>query len=255
MTGYPGLVAAAVPNICRPPAPGLPIGPRMLVFGCARSGTTLLVNLLRTFDRVRVHGSEHCASDLFDDPYPGWVALKRTAHCAEHLVTDLPSLRRAVWILDIVRDPRDVVTSVLEPFPGYYCGYDRWDRDLRVSEHLAGQHRRYLRIRYEELVLRPDEVQRDLADVLGLSIQSRFSDFPAPMPGALPAAAVQALGGVRRLDAGGVGRWRQDEHHARVSQQLAAHPRMEETLRWMGYPPTDLGASIHHLSEGTVTPE
>lgn len=235
------LVAPSVPNTCRPPSADSPIGPRVLVFGCARSGTTLLVNLLRTFSGVVVSEGECCSTELLDHPDPGWVAAKRTAHCAEHLIADLPLLRHDVWILDIVRDPRDVVTSVLAPFPGYYCGYKRWDRDLRVSEALAGRHLRYLRIRYEELVLRPDEVQRAIADIVGLEPEVCFSDFLQVMPQTLPASALQALGGVRPLDSGRIGRWR-NHHLARVHSQLAEHPSMEEMLQWMGYPPTTRSA-------------
>lgn len=229
------LVPASVRNICRPPASRRSNGPRILVFGCARSGTTLLVNLLRTFSGVVIRDGEHCTADLLDEPEPGWVAVKRTAHCAEHLLADLAILRSQVWILDIVRDPRDVVTSVLTRFPGYYCGYDRWDRDLRVSEALAGRHSRYLRIRYEELVRRPNDLQRDIADILGLTSAVAFSDFVQIMP-TLPVPAVEALGGVRPLDPRRIGRW---QHHlTRVQEQLGDHPRMEDTLQWMGYPPT-----------------
>jgi hypothetical protein len=182
------LVHPTVPNICRRPTSGTMAGPRILVFGCARSGTTLLLNLLRTYEQVVVREAEQCVTNLLEDPHPGWVASKRTAHCAEHLCADLPFLRQGVWILDIIRDPRDVITSVLEPFPGYYCGFERWDRDLRVSEVLAGRHLRYLRIRYEELVARPDDVQQNLADILALTptvpfgTSSRSCRTPCPPP-------------------------------------------------------------------------
>lgn len=235
------LTSASVARSCHQPTPGAPRGPRILVFGCARSGTTLLLNLLRTFDGIRVRDGEHCVGDLLDDPHPGWVAVKRTPYCAEHLVADLPVLRSGVWIIDIIRDPRDVVTSVLEPFPGYYCGYERWDRDVRVSEFLAGRHLRYVRIRYEELVHHPDDLQDDLASILGLRPRTAFSDFVRLVPRTLPRSAVRALGGVRDLDPSGVGRWRQRQHTIRVREQMSAHPRMEETLRWMGYPPSASG--------------
>ena len=54
-------LVSLVPNLCRrPQAAGTPAGPRVLVFGCARSGTTVLVHLLRTFTGVLVReGTPH----------------------------------------------------------------------------------------------------------------------------------------------------------------------------------------------------
>ena len=90
------MIPATVPRTCRPPAPGpAPAGPRVFVFGCARSGTTLLLHLFHTFTDTIVLDGEHCMSDLLAHPGTRPVIAKRTPHCAEHLLTDLPGCSRS----------------------------------------------------------------------------------------------------------------------------------------------------------------
>lgn len=229
---------------CRPPADSLtPAGPRIFVFGCARSGTTLLLNLFRTFTTATVLDGEHCSTDLREHPGDQTVIAKRTPHCAEHLLTDLPHLK-PLWIIDVVRDPRDVITSRLAPWPSYYCGFERWARDTATTAALRGRHLRLLHLRYEDLLDHPDAIQADLADILGLTPATRFSDWPQGLPADLSAQARSALGGLRPLTPDRAGRWRHDpQHRARIRAQLQEHTSMELLLRAAGYPPTDLQAS------------
>lgn len=224
---------------CPPRCIGPPDGPRIFVFGCARSGTTLLLNLLRTFNGVNVMEGEHCVRQLVTYPSAGWVAAKRRAHCADHLSADLPDLR-PVWIIDIMRDPRDVVTSRLATFPGFYCDYPRWDRDVRVAAALRGRHLRMLHLRYEHLVTAGDQVQQDLGAMLGLEARVPFSSHLSVMPPDLTRSTRLQLGGVRPLSGERVGRWRYDPAALdRVAEQLRMHPGMESSLQAAAYDPTE----------------
>jgi hypothetical protein len=224
-----------------------PAGPRIFVFGCARSGTTLLLNLLRTLDGVSLLERESCVRDLVANPSPGWLAAKRKAHCADHLLADLPHLR-PVWIIDIVRDPRDVITS-RQPGPdpryanpawgGFYCDYPRWERDVRVAAAMRGRHLRMLHVRYEHLVTACDQVQQDLCAVLGLQARVPFSDHLSVMPADLAESTRKMLNGVRPVSGDRVGRWRYDSRAVdRVAEQLRLHPGMESWLQAAAYAPT-----------------
>jgi hypothetical protein len=230
------MIDPRLPVTCPAPIDGRPLaGPRIFVFGSARSGTTLLLNLFRTFTGVTVLDREHCVRTLAADPTPGWVAAKRTPHCADHLSADLAAVAD-IWIVDIVRDPRDVVTSRLAKWPGYYCDFPRWKRDVGAAGRLRGRHLRLLHVRYEQLVTAGDAIQRGLADILGLRTRVPFSRFPAVVPADISEQAQAALGGVRPLSGDRIGRWRDDvASRRRVAEQLHAHPHMEILLQAAGY--------------------
>jgi hypothetical protein len=228
-----------------------PAGPRIFVFGCARSGTTLLLNLMRTFDGVSVVDREQCLRDLVADPSAGWVVAKRKIHCAEHMLADLANLRQ-VWIIDILRDPRDVITSRQKrdprnsspTFEGFYCDYPRWERDVRAAAALRGCHTRMLHVRYEHLVTACDQVQQDLGAVLGLEARVPFSNHVSVMPADISEATRGMLNGVRPVSDDRVGRWRHDpKSFDRVAEQLRLHPDMESWLQAVAYAPTKTQAT------------
>ncbi len=238
-----------------------PAGPRIFVFGCARSGTTLLLNLMRTFDGVSVVDREHCLRDLVADPSPGWVVGKRKIHCGDHLLTDMADLRQ-VWIIDILRDPRDVITSRQKgdrrnssrSFDGFYCDYSRWDRDVRVAASLRGRHTRMLHVRYEHLVAACDQVQEDLGAVLGLEARVPFSNHVSVMPADVSDATRGMLNGIRPVSDDRVGRWSYDPRSVeRVADQLRLHPEMETLLQAAGYEPSDQATSPPPAHPGSPT--
>jgi hypothetical protein len=241
------LTSTSFQNSCPTRSVEQPAGPRIFIIGCARSGTTLLLNLMRTFDGVSVMDHETCLRELVANPSAGWVTAKRKAHCAGHLLEDLPDLRQ-VWVIDIVRDPRDVITSTREgPDPrdfqptwdGFYCDLQRWRRDVLVAAALRGRHMRMLHVRYEHLVKACDQVQQDLAAMLGLEARVPFSSHLSVMPEDLPESTRIMLGGVRPVSSDRVGRWRQDPRSRdRVAEQLRLHPDMESWLQAAAYPPT-----------------
>lgn len=237
------MIPADIPDVCRPLNPdAVASAPRIFVVGCARSGTTLLLHLFRAFADVVVLDREHCATDLVEHPDPRPVVAKRTPHCATHLAAPR-SVPPELWIIDVTRDPRDVITSRLPPYPGFYCGFDRWVRDITVSRALHARHERFLVVRYETLVADPDRVQHRLAGPLGLTIAHPFSSWPTFAPPELSEQATTALGGTRALTATAVGRWRRTTAtRRRVAEQLATHPGVEDVIRAAGYPPTDLTA-------------
>jgi len=209
---------------------------RIFIFGCARSGTTLLLNLFHTFAGVEVWDGENCFNALVAAPSAGTVVAKRTPTCADHLIEDATRCRNA-WIIEILRDPRDVVTSKLSG--EFYCDFARWRRDVLTGQRLAGWHIRLLRLRYEHLVSDPDDVQRTLAAALGLQPVESFRAFVDVVPASLSEVAQETLGGLRPIEAYRIQRWKTDaQQRRRVKAQIEEYPDMETMLRWTGYPPT-----------------
>ena len=213
-------------------------GRRIFIFGCARSGTTLLQNLLRTFADVDVWDGEHCINTLGSYPAARTLAAKRTSMCAEHLLSEMEYYIE-VPVLDIIRDPRDVVTSRLGLAGRFHCDFARWRRDVHVGLELARAHPVYVQICYEDLVLDPDRVQQELMRWLGLTVERPFSSFMDAVPANLSDVTQRALGGVRPVETFRIGRWMSDHlQRERVRVQLDRYPDMEVMLRAAGYSPT-----------------
>lgn len=219
-------------------------GSRIFIFGCARSGTTLLLNLFHTFSGVEVWDDEanyfeNCFNRLIVTPTTGTIVAKRTPTCGGHLVEDA-ARSRATWIVEMLRDPRDVVTSQLNG--EFYCDFNRWRSDVLTGQRLAGWHVRLLRLRYENLVSNPEDAQRSLAAALGLRADHSFTGFVDAVPSTLSEVAREILGGLRPIASDRVTRWTSDpRQRERVRSQLEEHPDMEAMLRWAGYPPTPTG--------------
>lgn len=232
------MTVARVPRSCSSAPATDPHEAVILVFGAARSGTTLLLNLMRCFAATSVIDGEVCSRRLDNDDPNRVVVGKREPWCAEHLRDDAPS-QPSLRIIDIVRDPRDVVTSRLAPFPGYYCGFERWRRDVVAARETAEAGAQLLTIRYEDLIVEPDESQARVARTFGLTPRGRFSQFPDQVPPELSDSAISALGGLRQLSTSDGGRWRRSPTDvARVLSQLDEHPDMEQRLVAAGYPST-----------------
>ncbi len=211
---------------------------KVFIFGCARSGTTLLLNLCRCFADTIVVDREHCIDEFeFYDTGRAHVVLKRTPKCAVTLPQSVAQ-HPDVWIVDICRDPRDVITSVHPGIEGYYTDFGRWMRDIQAVETILDRH---IRIRYENLVGQPSWVQRHLETTIGIMSARSFEEFVVVASGAhLSSRSVDALGGIRPLDTRGVGRWRSSRGHIeRVMKQVAEWPEMPQYLVKYGYEPDE----------------
>ncbi|MFM8290462.1 MAG: sulfotransferase [Planctomycetia bacterium] len=158
-------------------------GGRRLVFiaGCARSGTSLLKQLMAVFDDTAVYPRERTVWHFLEmaDAPEATLVVKRTADCHR----SLHRLPAAVDLVYCVRHPYDCLTSThpltshLRP---YHVTRDRWFAEYAALHRLqAGQpHRRITYVRYEDLVARPDDVQAAIAADLGLTAAGSFSRNP-----------------------------------------------------------------------------
>jgi hypothetical protein len=197
-----------------------------------------MLNLFRTFAGTTVWDREHCIRRLAEADDSAVVVAKRTPHCATHLAVELAT-KPEIWVVEVLRDPRDVVTSILNPEVGYYCDFPRWERDILTGLAIRGVHLRTIALRYETIVNQPNHVQEHLASILNLTPSTAFTSFPSVVPEELSPRSIEALGGVRPINAHRVGRWMHTSAgHRRVADQLHRWPRMEGLLRAVGYPPT-----------------
>ena len=197
-----------------------------------RTGTTLMMELMVScfeFDDCPIHEQSlllapNTGIDRFCSKNPGPDDL-RFALAALKKNPDL-------WIIGMVRDPRDVVVSRHLQSP------DEFWADLSAIKTRAkyllnsNTHDRFIIVRYEDLVNNPDAVQDALiACIPFLEKRARFSDFSKI---ARPSAnAKRALGGVRAISTNSIGRWR--DELPRLKGQIARYGPIEELLRTLGY--------------------
>lgn len=153
---------------------------RRLVFiaGCARSGTSLLKQLMAAFHDTAVCPRERTPwhfLEMADRPEAALV-VKRTAECHRKL----HRLPAAVDLIYCVRHPYDCLTSShpqtlhLRPF---HVTRERWFAEYEALERLRHEQpmRRITVVRYEDLVTRPDDVQAAIGSAVGLRPLEAFS--------------------------------------------------------------------------------
>lgn len=210
-----------------------------------------MLNLFRCFPDTIVKDREHPLSALAAAEEPATVVVKRTPACALTLSSDLGRYSY-VWLVDLVRDPRDVVTSVHPGIDGYYTDFGRWERDVLAAEQAERAHSRTIRLRYEDLVGASADVESFLRRRLTLGGGRSFADFEEMTRAAgIAPLSEQALGGIRPLDSRGVGRWRRPEHLHRILEQTSRYPQLLDYLVAYGYEPGH--GWLEELQRGVVS--
>lgn len=141
-----------------------------------------------------------------------------------------------LYIIYMVRDPRDVIVSRHAKQPDqYYASLSFYLRADCYAQQLIN-HPRFIAVRYEDLVRNPDQVQAEIAKKLTfLKFRHPFSEFH--LHANVSSNSVQALNGVRPPDEKSIGKWRQ--HLPRVAAQTAKFPSVLDILKRYNYEPSD----------------
>lgn len=202
-----------------------------------RCGTTLLFEAMKTcfqFDGAPEHEAPICQS-RYDFARGGVVLTKHPAEC--DLVRWPLRLDPGLVVICIIRDPRDMVVSTHSGRPGtYWASLRYWQLFLEHIGKLEVE-RRFVLIRYEDLVADPDGLQERICRCFPmLNKRYFFCDFHLH---ARPSnKALDALNGMRPIKADGVGSWK--NHLPRIKQQISIHGSISSSLVRFGYEPDDL---------------
>lgn len=199
-------------------------GRHIHITGPARSGTTLMKNLMHCYAMTCVTlGESHPSLDL-----PRRINVTKYPEDGPELYTDYPGVN----VIYMCRDPRDMYVSRLQ---GVRWWADRDRRqpgifDSKVDDFLTlARDPRTLVVRYEELVSYPDRVQQEIAHRFSLSIQDWFID------GHRWFLDEDGLGKVRSLDTDSVGVWRREENRGVVKAWMQENPGVTRYIQAMGY--------------------
>lgn len=151
---------------------------KILIAGCARSGTHLTMHLMACFQDTHVHLAEADATQFARmEGAARTLVVKRTWD--EH--KRLPGLSPEIRLIYCVRHPYDVLTSShphsrhLRP---YHVTRERWIAEYAALRQLRANQpqRSILYSRYEDMVADPDAMQQRLVAAFGLVPRIAFSE-------------------------------------------------------------------------------
>lgn len=195
-----------------------------------RTGTTLLAEVLNACTNV----DEFCEHEApVSAVHPGLDKIYLTKDPGDIASVKLPlMLNRDLYVVCIMRDPRDAIVSRHGgDREKYWTGLRYWKRFVKKLPSVKG-HQRFILIRYEDFVHNPDAVQERLIAAIpflrATGPFSRFHELAKPSK-----ASLSAMRDVRPIEPVGIGSWR--KHPGRVRQQIDIHGDISDELIMMGY--------------------
>lgn len=219
-------------------------GKPIVIGGCGRSGTTLLLSILSCHPKlfvigdetwtlchrsrkgspnertiIRIHGiMKYIVQQALHGTYERWCEKSPGNVRVYGRLLDYfgPDLR----ILNIVRDGRDVILS-RHPSNSekFYITPSRWIRDVQAGRELEG-HPQVLTVRYEDLVQEQESTLRRICRFLDIDFVGEFNGYPKTR-NILGSVEKNAwFGEATPINAKSVGKWRKCKHRDRVNQLL-----------------------------------
>ncbi|MFW6145864.1 MAG: sulfotransferase domain-containing protein [Planctomycetota bacterium] len=245
---------------------GLSPPKHITICGFPRSGTSMFSNMLgATLLGFRFDRRERRCTDALGER--GNRVSKRPLDILETRTFATNNVhRKDIMVLILLRDPRDVITSVHENVPNeYFIGYEAgcrvwgtYPNYQYAMDHVGlGEIYRAVQatreskavssvvLRYEDLVADPDAVQSRLAETFGLSFRGRSSEFHEH-----PDQHVFKPPNTRPLDPSlvkwdkqvsmqWVCRWTAPVHRRRILDQVSRYPGLLSMIRELGYETSD----------------
>lgn len=201
---------------------------KVIITGCARSGTTLMVHLMRYFYSTEVI--------LEDEKHPyDYQGLTDKVLVIKKPYQDVNNIQhfsiyellkygwKIVWML---RDGRDVISSKANG--EYHCDFMRWI-DSNTDYLNYWNNRAIHLVRYESLVKNPDAIMDGISDFIHQEFQADFHNFYNLMSSDKPMNSDIAP---RPLDINSIGNHK--NHPERVMQAMD-HTDFVKLLKIFGY--------------------
>ena len=227
----------------------------VVIGGCGRSGTSLLLSILSSHPRMTAipHETQLLCPGAYWPPGGGIsppdveglnetlsrIAIsaasvswcEKTPRNVLNFGAIIDVLGGSARLIHIVRDGRDVVLSRHPRDPeGFWVAPERWTGDVRAGLQFQS-HPQVLTLHYEDLVTDLRNSCQTLCRFLRLDYDDRLEHYPQF------ARVVESdawFGPARPVDASSIGRWKLPENAARV-QQLLEYPGAVPLLKELGY--------------------
>ncbi len=236
--------------------------PPIIIGGCGRSGTSLLLSVLSA--RPNIFAIPHETKAFCPSAYSKNVNLNaplKLARVAEILrAADikkgvarwcektpknvlfigriLAALDEDVRFINIVRDGRDVITSRHpKSHDQFYVGAERWITDVRAGLPFE-THRQVLVIRYEDLVLKFQETLERICGFIEETVDERLLDWHSHTTIRHHPAWFDD---VKQVHGHSIGRWQRPEYRDLVSRMMSDRDAIS-LLKHYGYVSSDTKA-------------
>jgi len=215
----------------------------ILVVGCGRSGTTLLLSILGAHSEILPIQEESYAFYPFpfrlgelireieaakEQKWTHWC--EKTPKHVRAIPEIVEAFKGKVKIIHIVRDGRDVVTSHHpNASEKYYVSPERWVADVG-----AGWENKQdtLLLRYEDLVQQSGNALQVVCEYLGLKMDAKMLEFENSSP--LQNNKAWEGGKAQAITKDRMARWQAPEHKERVEEFLS-FPGASELMRKLDY--------------------
>lgn len=226
--------------------------PPIIIGGCARSGTTLLSSMLSAHPSIFIipretgafckrhygPGEDIPKIDLRlvyrEIPFLPPVAKKRWGEKTPKNIHEFDEIRRQlgkVKFVHIVRDGRDVVTSVHPKKPGqYWVPIERWILDVRAGLRQK-ECEDVFTLKYEDLVLNYELTMRSLLEFLEESWSPRMEHW---WEHASVRRQESLFSSIVAHSQECVGKWNKPEHRERV-KEFTDNNEAVHLLELLGY--------------------
>ena len=228
---------------------------RLHIVGCARSGTTMLHYAMASFkntilcdNETEVWNSPNISQSmqLFAKiafvPETYFYVTKRSydwwhdsliERLSNHIIED------NIFLINIIRDPRDVLTSSHRLSDRkYYVEPDRWLKSINAGEELIsrlGSYPNKLTIRYEDILLQPDVIKDHFQDKFSLKMNPLISDWSKLKDNSDKLSfgknMISYMHKLRNFDPGTIGKWKSSEDKTGYIHDLLSDEKIGPELR------------------------
>ncbi len=230
--------------------------PPIIVGGCGRSGTTLLLSILGSYPGILAIPNEtriFCPTAYEDSPdFNAPIDVSRIEDALRRLPVKptatrwcektpkniyffdqlIESFEGRVRLLNIVRDGRDVITSRHpKDLTRFHVSPDRWIQEVAISRRLS-QNKHVLTVRYEDLILNFSATTKQISEFLEEEycpdVARWHKDTTVQWQGSW------AGGTVRPIFDTSIGRWKEEQGCVPL-QQLMSNEDAVSHLRYFRY--------------------
>lgn len=228
--------------------------PPLLIGGCGRSGTTLLLSVLSAHPQVFAFPYELSAFNYWEKDRDGNLVPKRldrlhryvlfnkvpkdvsfwcekTPRNVNHLGNIFKYFNNEVFFIHIVRDGRDVMLSKHPDKPGeYWVQPERWVKDVNAGLEYEN-HSNVLTIKYEDLILNYQDTIQKICSFIDIPLTGELLDWHNY-------ASVRRnnawQGSVQKLNSSSIEKWKRTDNTERINQ-IMQNKEVVNLLKELGY--------------------
>ena len=153
---------------------------KIFITGCAKSGTTLLLRLFNAFDNLKVYNYNELSLYSFINRCKDYNVAKRNYRS---IFSNTLSQARIQKSIELITDNNITVINTIRDRKDIFSKHrpDLTEKRYEASIYQAKRFSQYIKktIYYKELFTNPDDVQREVANLLDLKIKHLWSDYPS----------------------------------------------------------------------------